>query len=147
MNKPLERLLAGLPDLLPTLESAYKDVHAHPELSMQENRTAGIAAKHLTDHGYEVTTGVGRTGVIGILRNGEGPTVMMRADMDALPIREDSGLDYASTAIATDASDQSVPVAHACGHDMHVAWLMGASALFAHQRDVWKGTLIAVPAW
>jgi metal-dependent amidase/aminoacylase/carboxypeptidase family protein len=82
----LTRLLAGLPNLLPTLETTYKDVHAHPELSMQESRTAGIAAKNLADNGYEVTTGVGQTGIVGLLRNGDGPTVMLRADMDALPV-------------------------------------------------------------
>ncbi len=80
-------LLAGLGDVLPRLESVYKDVHAHPELSMQETRTAGIAADHLRAAGYDVSTGVGRTGVVGLLRNGDGPTVMLRADMDALPIQ------------------------------------------------------------
>jgi hippurate hydrolase len=141
---PLKRLLAGLPDLLPSLEATYKDVHAHPELSMQETRTADLAAKHLTDLGYEVTTGVGKTGVVGLLRNGEGPTVMLRADMDALPIQEATGLAYASTVTATDPSGATVPVAHACGHDMHVTWLMGASTLFAQTRDAWKGTLIVL---
>ncbi|WP_159982079.1 MULTISPECIES: M20 family metallopeptidase [unclassified Novosphingobium] len=140
----LTRLLASLPDLLPTLETTYKDVHAHPELSMQETRTAGIAAKHLADNGYEVTTGVGKTGVVGLLRNGDGPTVMLRADMDALPVQEATGLDYASTVSATDPTGKTVPVAHACGHDMHVAWLMGASALFARTRDAWRGTLIVL---
>ena len=140
----VRRLLAGLPDLLPTLAAAYKDVHAHPELSMQETRTAGLAAKHLADNGYEVTTGIGKTGVVGLLRNGKGPTVMLRADMDALPIREATGLAYASTVSATDASGETAPVAHACGHDMHVAWLMGASALFARTRDAWKGALIVL---
>lgn len=140
----LERLLADLPDMLPALEAAYKDVHAHPELSMQENRTAAIAAKHLADHGYEVSSGIGQTGVVGLLRNGDGPTVMLRADMDALPIREDTGLDYASTASTKDAAGNVVPLAHACGHDMHVAWLMGASALFARNRTAWKGTLIVL---
>ncbi|SCW72867.1 hippurate hydrolase [Sphingobium faniae] len=142
MSEPLRRLLAGLPDLLPMLEASYKDIHAHPELSMQESRTAGIAAQHLADNGYEVTTGIGKTGVVGLLRNGEGPTVMLRADMDALPIREDTGLDYASTATAVDPSGKAVPVAHSCGHDMHVAWLMGASMLFARHQDAWRGTLI-----
>jgi hippurate hydrolase len=94
--------------------------------------------------GYEVTTGVGKTGVVGLLRNGEGPTIMMRADMDALPIREATGLDYASATLMTDTSGRTTPVAHACGHDMHVAWLMGASTLFARSRDAWKGTLIAL---
>lgn len=140
----LKRILADLPDLLPMLEAAYKDVHAHPELSMQESRTASLAARHLVDNGYEVTTGVGETGVVGLLRNGDGPTVMLRADMDALPVREATGLDYASTVSATDPSGKTVPVAHACGHDMHVAWLMGASALFARTRDAWAGTLIVL---
>lgn len=140
----LGRLLADLPNLLPTLETTYKDVHAHPELSMQETRTAGIAAQHLADNGYEVTTGIGKTGVVGLLRNGDGPTVMLRADMDALPIQEATGLDYASTVSGGDPTGKTVPVAHACGHDMHVAWLMGASTLFAHARDAWQGTLIVL---
>ncbi|HWK49403.1 MAG TPA: amidohydrolase, partial [Steroidobacter sp.] len=148
MNVPnaesLHRLLAGLPDLLPMLEATYKDVHAHPELSMQETRTAQLAAKHLAENGYEVTAGVGQTGVVGVLRNGEGATVMLRADMDALPIREATALDYASNVSATDAAGETVPVAHACGHDMHVAWLIGASTLFARTRDVWKGTLLVL---
>jgi hippurate hydrolase len=138
------RVLASLHDLLPALEATYKDLHSHPELSMQETRTAGVAAKHLTDNGYDVTTGVGKTGVVGLLRNGQGPTVMLRADMDALPIQEASGADYASTISTIDSSGKTVPVAHACGHDMHVAWLMGASTLFARTRDAWKGTLLLV---
>jgi hippurate hydrolase len=138
------QLLTGLADLLPALEATYKDVHAHPELSIQETRTAGLAAQHLAANGYEVSTGIGATGVVGLMRNGNGPTILLRADMDALPLREATGLDYASTASATDPSGKTVPVAHACGHDMHVAWLMGASALFARTRDAWKGTLIAL---
>jgi hippurate hydrolase len=129
---------------LPALEAAYKDIHLHPELSMQETRTAGLAAKHLTDSGYEVTPGVGKTGVVGVLRNGDGPVVMLRADMDALPIREDTGLPYASSATGTDADGHPTPVGHMCGHDMHVAWLMGVSSLFSRTRDAWKGTLIAL---
>jgi hippurate hydrolase len=141
---PLRTLLANLPGLLPKLEALYKDVHSHPELSMQEHRTAELAAKHLRHNGYEVTTGVGKTGVVGLLHNREGPTVMLRADMDALPVREASGVSYASTVTATDAAGNSTPVAHACGHDMHVAWLTGVAALFAHQRDGWHGTLMVV---
>ncbi len=144
LSDPSSTLLGNLPGLLPKLEALYKDVHAHPELSMQENRTADIAAKHLRDNGYEVTTGLGKTGVVGLLRNGEGPTVMLRADMDALPVLEASGVDYASTVMATDAEGKSVPVAHACGHDMHVAWLMGVASLFAQQRDAWQGALMVV---
>jgi amidohydrolase len=141
---PSSTLLANLPILLPRLEALYKDVHAHPELSMQENRTADLAAKHLRDNGYEVTTGVGKTGVIGLLRTGEGLTVMLRADMDALPVREASGVDYASTVMATDAAGNAVPVGHACGHDMHVAWLVGVTSLFSQRRETWRGTLMAV---
>src|SRR5271157_2024708 len=89
-------VLTNLSNLLPDPEPLYKDIHAHPELSMHETRTAGIAADRLRKAGYEVTTGVGKTGVVGLLRNGEGPTVMLRADMDALPIAEATGLPYAS---------------------------------------------------
>ena len=141
---PAERVLAGLPGLIPTLEAVYKDIHAHPELSMQETRTAALAARHLRDSGYEVATGVGKTGVVGLLRNGDGPTVLLRADMDALPILEATGLDYASKVTAVDEAGRVTPVAHACGHDMHVAWMIGASALLAQARDAWKGTLMIV---
>jgi amidohydrolase len=141
---PSSLLLANVSGLLPMLEAVYKDVHAHPELSMQENRTADLAAQQLRNNGYDVTTGVGKTGVIGVLRNGDGPTVMLRADMDALPVREASGVEYASTVTATDAAGHAVPVAHACGHDMHVAWLIGVTSLFAQRRDAWRGTLMAV---
>src|SRR5437879_10051830 len=106
--------------------------------------TARIAADHLRVSGLEVTTGVGKTGVVGILRNGDGPTVMLRADMDALPIKEATGLPYASTVTGTDPSGKTVPVAHSCGHDMHVACLIGATSLFAKSRDAWRGTLMAV---
>ncbi len=137
-------VLQNLAPCLPQLEALYKDVHAHPELSMQETRTAGLAAERLRAAGYEVTTGVGNTGVVGLLRNGEGPTVMLRADMDALPVAEATGVSYASSVKATDPGGKSVPVMHACGHDMHVAWLVGATALMAQTRDAWHGTLMAV---
>ena len=136
-----QSVLANLPTLLPDLESVYKDIHSHPELSMQENRTAGIAADRLRTAGYEVTTGVGKTGVVGVLRNGDGPTIMLRADMDALPVREATDLPYASN-ISTDQDGKSVPVMHACGHDMHVTWLIGAAALLAQSRNAWRGTLM-----
>src|SRR5579862_5990003 len=137
-------ILASLATLLPELEAVYKDIHAHPELSMQERRTAGIAADHLKANGFEVTAEIGQTGVVGILRNGEGPTVMLRADMDALPIKEATGLAYASTVTATGPDGKTTPVAHSCGHDMHVACLMGAASLFAKSRGSWRGTLMAV---
>src|SRR5881397_2633693 len=100
-------------------------------LLMHKTRTAGVAADHLRAAGYEVTTDVGKTGVVGLLRNGDGPTVMLRADMDALPVEEMTRLPYASTATATDSAGNEVPVMHACGHDMHVTWLAGAAALLA----------------
>src|SRR5438309_2610249 len=138
-----ENVLANLGTLLPDLESIYRDIHSHPELSMQENRTAGIAADRLRAVGYDVTTGVGKTGVVGILRNGEGPTIMLRADMDALPVREATGLPYASN-VTGNQDGKSVPVMHACGHDMHVSWLIGAATLLAQNRNAWRGTLMPV---
>jgi amidohydrolase len=137
-------VVKNLDSLLPDLEALYKDVHAHPELSMQESRTAGLAADRLRAAGYEVTTEVGGTGVVGLLRNGHGPTVMLRADMDALPIKEATGLPYASKITAKDREGITVPVGHMCGHDMHVAWLAGATALLAKARESWHGTLMAV---
>jgi hippurate hydrolase len=134
-ERGIESIFGGVEAMLGDLEDLYKDVHRHPELSMEEARTASLAAERLQTAGFEVTTGVGNTGVVGLLQNGEGPTVMLRADMDALPVQEQTGLDYAS---ATDG------VMHACGHDMHVAWLAGAAALLAGARDGWHGTLMAV---
>jgi amidohydrolase len=144
MATPSSTLESRIQDLLPELERVYTDIHAHPELSMQETRTARVAADRLRGAGYDVTDGIGQTGVVGLLRNGEGPTVMLRADMDALPVREQTGLPYASTRTATDSTGKTVPVMHACGHDMHVACLLGAATLLAETRDSWKGTLMPV---
>jgi amidohydrolase len=135
MSDGSESIFAGVGAMLDDLEELYKDVHKHPELSMREERTAGLAAGRLRTAGFEVTTGLGKTGVVGLLRNGDGPTVMLRADMDALPVQEQTGLDYAS---------ESDGVMHACGHDMHVAWLAGAAARLSAVRDGWRGTLLAV---
>ena len=143
-SKPLEAVLTHRDDLLPDLEALYTDIHAHPELSMHETRTAGVAADRLRAAGYDVTAGIGKTGVVGLLRNGEGPTVMLRADMDALPVQEATGLPYASTVTATDRDGTTVPVMHACGHDMHVTWLIGAATLMAKSRNAWQGTLMPV---
>jgi hippurate hydrolase len=143
-STPTDATLVNLGRLLPDLQTLYTDIHAHPELSMQENRTAGIAADRLRAAGYDVTTGVGKTGVVGLLRNGDGPTVMLRADMDALPVQEDTGLPYASKVTTTNRDGATVPVMHACGHDMHVTWLVGASTLFAEARAEWRGTLMTV---
>src|SRR6266480_6222264 len=136
--------LRNLDGLLPRLEALYKDVHSHPELSMQETRTAGLAADWLRAAGNEVTAGIGKTGVVGLLRNGDGATVMLRADMDALPIQEATGLPYASKTTVTNREGETVPVAHMCGHDMHVTWLAGATKLLADARTTWRGTLMAV---
>jgi amidohydrolase len=130
-----EPAFGGVEAMLDDLEELYKEVHRRPELSMEEERTAALAAERLQAAGFEVTTGVGRTGVVGLLGNGDGPTVMLRADMDALPVQEQTGLEYASTVDG---------VMHACGHDLHVAWLAGAAAQLAGARDSWHGTLLAV---
>lgn len=128
-------VLAPLDDRLADLVALYEDLHRHPELGFQETRTAAEAARRLTASGYDVTTGIAGTGVAGVLRNGPGPVVLLRADMDALPVTENSGLDYAST----------VPGRmHACGHDVHVTCLLGAADLLAAGRDHWSGTLIAL---
>lgn len=128
-------VLAPLDDRLADLVALYEDLHRHPELGFQETRTAAEAARRLTACGYDVTTGIAQTGVVGVLRNGPGPVVLLRADMDALPVTENSGLDYAST----------VPGRmHACGHDVHVTCLLGAADLLAAGRDQWSGTLVAL---
>jgi hippurate hydrolase len=132
---PARDQLGDVGGVLHDIDALYRDVHRHPELSMQEERTAALAAQHLEAAGFEVTTGVGRTGVVGVLRNGDGPTVMMRADMDALPVQEQTGLDYAS---------ETDGVMHACGHDMHVAWLAGAAAHLSAHRDAWQGSVMTV---
>ncbi|UHL64799.1 M20 family metallopeptidase [Paralcaligenes sp. KSB-10] len=144
MNALTSALDIGAQELLPELEAIYKDLHRNPELSMQEVRTAGIAADYLAAQGFEVSRRIGLTGVVGVLKNGAGPTVMLRADMDALPVAEATGLPYASTVKAKDEDGIEVDVSHACGHDMHVTWLMGAARLLSRHRNVWKGTVLAV---
>src|SRR6478752_371588 len=126
------------------LDALYRDLHAHPELSFSEHRTAGIVAEQLTALGLEVHAGIATTGVAGVLRNGEGPTVLLRADMDALPVRELTGLPWASTETVVDAEGNAVPVMHACGHDIHITCLLGAVEQLAAARDAWSGTLVAV---
>ena len=144
MSNWIEAMGSAIDLLLPELEAIYKDLHQHPELSMQEVRTASIVADYVAKLGYEVTGNVGVTGVVAVLRNGEGPTVMLRADMDALPMVEATGLPYASTVKMTDEDGIEVGVAHSCGHDLHVTWLMGVACLMAAHRDAWHGTLLAV---
>ena len=140
----LTQILAGLDEMRSGLTDLYQDLHRNPELSMQETRTASQAAAHLRGEGYSVATGIGNTGVVGTLENGVGPTVMLRADMDALPVREQTGLPYSSAASGVDADGEAVPIMHACGHDMHVTCLCAAAALLARNRDRWAGRLMMV---
>ncbi|MBE7323885.1 amidohydrolase [Nocardioides sp. Y6] len=140
-------MASGMPENLeidPALFGLYKELHAHPELGFQEQRTAALVAERLTELDFDVTTGVGRTGVVGVLSNGPGPTVLLRADMDGLPVREDTGLDYASTETATDEEGRTVPISHACGHDMHTTRLIGAAGVLTRSQDSWAGTLVVV---
>ncbi|MFI7601361.1 amidohydrolase [Actinoplanes sp. NPDC049681] len=137
-------VLAGLEGIRAEQEELYRSLHRHPELSHQEQRTAAVVTEGLHRAGFQVHEKVGGTGVVGVLRNGDGPSVLLRADMDALPVREDTGLPYASTETATDGDGNEVPVMHACGHDVHVACLLGAARLFASTRDAWNGTVVAL---
>lgn len=130
------------------LEALFLDFHRNPELSFRETRTAGIIARELRAAGAEVTEGVGGTGVVGVMRNGEGPVVLLRADMDGLPVKEASGLPYASTARQVGPDGIEHPVMHACGHDVHITGLIGTARRLAEMKDRWRGTvvLIAQPA-
>ena len=140
----IDGVLTRLAELKPGLHDLYRDLHAHPELSGEEHRTAEVVARGLTALGLAVTEGVGGTGVVGVLRNGDGPTVLLRADFDALPVTEQTGLPYASTKTAIVADGSTVGVMHACGHDMHVTCLLGAVDLLAGARSEWSGTVVAV---
>jgi hippurate hydrolase len=126
------------------LQDIFKDLHQHPELGFNETRTSGIVANELKALGYKVITGIGKTGVVGILQNGEGSVVMYRADMDALPVKETTGLAYASSAVVNKEDGTQVPVMHACGHDTHVTWLLGVAKIMVTLKSHWKGTLVLV---
>ena len=141
---PASPVLGRLAEVRGWQEDFYRDLHAHPELSHQEVRTSGNVADRLRGLGCEVHEHVGGTGVVAILRNGDGPRVPLRADMDALPVREATGLPYASEVTATGADGNEVPVMHACGHDVHVTCLLGAVDLLAGSLQAWNGTLVAV---
>jgi len=138
------RCWLGWGKCVPGREDFYRGLHQHPELSHQEYNTAVEVAERLERFGYQVHRGVGGTGVVGVLGNGDGSTVLLRADMDALPVGEATGLAYASAVRATDGDGNEVPVAHACGHDAHVACLLGAAQLLAEATDRWQGTLVAL---
>jgi hippurate hydrolase len=126
------------------LVEMFQDLHAHPELGFQEVRTAALVAGQLKELGYETHTGIGKTGVVGILKNGPGPVVMFRSDMDALPVLEETGLPYASRDTGTSASGSLVPVMHACGHDAHVTFLIGVARIMVELKDQWSGTLVLI---
>ena len=136
------KMLDGYGGIREWHEAFYQDLHQHPELSFQETRTAGLVADRLRALGYEVHEGIGPTGLVGILRNGDGKTVLARADMDGLPVEELTDLPYRSKQTATDASGHQVHVMHACGHDTHVTCLLATAELLATNRDAWSGTFI-----
>ncbi len=127
-----------------SLETLYKHFHTHPELSNQETESAKRIASELRKAGYEVTEGFAGTGLVAILQNGEGPTVLLRADMDGLPVREQTGLDYASTIKRMDPDGNEVYAMHACGHDVHMTVLVGAARVLSSLRDHWQGTLVLI---
>lgn len=130
------------------LTDMFKDIHEHPELGFQEKRTAAIVAKELKALGFEVKEGIGGTGVVGILKNGAGPVVMYRADMDANAVQEETGLPYASKVRVRRDDGSDVPVAHMCGHDAHVTWMLGMAKALVELKKDWSGTavLVAQPA-
>jgi amidohydrolase len=142
---PTETLRASIAeDYARNLKPLFEHLHAHPELSHREFETSKRLASELRKLGYEVTEGVGKTGVVAVLRNGPGPTVMLRADMDGLPVEEKTGLPYASKVRQIDVDGIEQPVMHACGHDVHVASLVGAARQLMARRDAWSGTLVLI---
>ncbi len=128
----------------PMAEALYLDLHEHPELSLHEVQTAAKLAKLLRGFGYDVTENFGGNGVVAVLKNGDGPVIMFRSDMDALPVDERTGVSYASKVRVKDDHGMDVPVMHACGHDVHMALAMGTMALMAKNKAAWKGTLVFI---
>lgn len=129
---------------MPGLMELYRDLHANPELSFEEVRTAKLLAARMRKLGFQVTEGVGKTGVVSVMKNGEGPTVMLRADMDGLPVVEQTGLPFASKRTATPASGVTTGVMHACGHDTHMAAFIGAAQQLVARKGEWRGTLVMI---
>ena len=138
---PLEDAIASD---YPYLEGLFKHLHANPELSLQEFKTSDRMAEEMSALGFEVTRNIGKTGLVGLMRNGKGPTLMIRADMDGLPVLEKSGLDYASKATQVNLEEMEMPVMHACGHDMHMTTLVGVARRMVELKDQWNGTLMLV---
>ena len=139
-NELRDDLAADMPGLM----ELYRDLHANPELSFEEHETAAKLAARMRDLGFEVTEKVGRTGVVSVMRNGDGPTVLLRADMDGLPVVEQTGLPYASKQTTTTESGVTTGIMHACGHDTHMAGFIGAAQLLVDHKDKWQGTLVMV---
>src|SRR4051795_2600232 len=137
---------------LPSLLTIYKDLHTHPELSGHEEKSAALVAKELKSLGCEVTEHVGKYdrpnlspfGVVGVMKNGDGPVVLVRTDLDALPVHEETGLSYASTVVTKNDKGDDVPVMHACGHDVHVSTIIGVARSLAKMKDQWRGTVVFV---
>ncbi len=139
-----DKIRKSATDITESYRNVYYDLHKNPELSLMEFNTARKMADELKKLGFEVTTGVGGNGVVGILRNGNGKTVMLRTDMDALPVKENTGLPFASTIVMKDAAGKENPVMHACGHDLHMTTWMGVLRTLASLKDEWKGTIMAI---
>jgi len=130
--------------IYPDIETLYKDLHRNPELAFQETQTVAKLSARLKSLGYDVTTGVGKTGIVAIMKNGAGPTVMLRTELDALPVAEKTGLPFASTVTTKNTAGQMVPVMHACGHDIHMSAWVGTARIMAEHKDRWRGTLMLV---
>ena len=137
-------LTADVEAIYPDVEALYKDLHRNPELAFQETQTTAKLAARLKMLGFEVTTGVGKTGIVAIMKNGTGPTVMLRTELDALPVAEKTGLPFASTVTTKNATGQLVPVMHACGHDLHMSAWAGTARIMAEHKNRWRGTLMLV---
>lgn len=145
MPGALDRLIDAQRSITQWQDDLYTHFHSHPELGFAEHETHDRIAAELDKlDGVEVERSIGETGVAGVLRNGEGPTILMRADIDALPVKEQTGLDYASTVEVTSADGEKTPVMHACGHDVHISALLGATRLLAEHTDAWSGTFVAL---
>ncbi|MDZ4286902.1 MAG: amidohydrolase [Prosthecobacter sp.] len=129
---------------LPSLVTFYKDLHANPELSMQEEQTAAKVAAELRSAGFEVTEKFGAHGVVGILKNGDGPVILVRTDLDGLPVKEQTGVPYASTRVVKDLTAREVPTMHACGHDIHMTCFIGTARALSQLRDQWSGTVVMI---
>jgi hippurate hydrolase len=129
---------------MPQLMTLYRDIHAHPELSMQEVRTPALLAPQMRKLGFDVTEHVGKTGVVAVMRNGPGPVLLIRADMDALPVKEQTGLPFASQVTGKLPDGTVTPVMHACGHDTHVTTWLETARLLSERKDQWSGTLVMI---